>query len=237
MLATLNRQLFEATTFDSGALGLTTSVIHQFTAAGVYSASIRRDGKPMGTATFEVRDDATAMQLNIDLATTTLGTSAADGCRCETHDGIAQPVSTKGYVVFHATSGTGWSVHIGEGKEVSFDSQRLQKGDIFALTLIEPTRYKVENRLGSAKGSVEVSFTQADAKRLHELNPVTVTVGKAFDPDHVKLISTQGLIFRIETEARIVISRQEKRKPEPKRGPVRIQRVRLAEGRQARKTS
>ncbi|SFJ46150.1 hypothetical protein SAMN04515648_4164 [Phyllobacterium sp. CL33Tsu] len=233
MLANLNRQLFEATVFDSGALGLTTSIVHQFTVAGVYSATVRKDGKHMGNVSFEVRDDATSMQLDIDLAKTQQGSK--DGCCCGTEAG--QPVSSKGYVVFHTTSGTGWSVHVGEGKQASFDSTRLTKGDIFALTLLEPTRYGIENKLGSAKGSVTVEFSKGDAKRLSELKPVMVTAGKKFDPENFKLIATQGLVFRIETDARIVISRKEARKAEPDKGRIRFQRPRIVETRPARKAS
>jgi hypothetical protein len=235
MLAKLNRQLFEATVFDSGALGLTTSVVHQFTVAGIYAATVRKNGKPMGNVTFEVSDDAAAMQLDIDLAKSQ--GSLGNECCCGSHDGASHSVSTKGYVVFHTTSGTGWSVHIGEGKQATFDSTRLTKGDIFALTLLEPTRYKIENKLGTAKGSVEVGFTQADLKRLSELKPVMVSVGKSFDPEHFKLISTQGLVFRVETDARIVITRQEKRKAEPKRGLIRFHRPKAAETRPTRKAS
>lgn len=215
MPATLNRQLFEATVFDSGALGLTTSVVHQFTTAGIYTASVRKDGKHTGNVTIVVNDDATAMQLAIDLAET----QASPG---DPKDG-GQSVSTKGYVVFHTTSGTGWSVQIGEGKQVVFDSARLTKGDIFALTLLEPTRYKIENKLGSAKGSIDVRFTRADVKRLSKLKPVTVTVGKSFDPGHFKLISTQGLALRIESDARIVITRQEKRATRPARSNAHLE--------------
>jgi len=233
MLANLNRQLFEATVFDSGALGLTTSIVHQFTAAGIYSATVRKNGKPIGNVSFEVRADATAMQLDIDLAKTQ--GSEKDDCCCTT--GPAPTVSPKGYVVFHTTSGTGWSVHVGEGKHASFDSTRLTKGDMFALTLLEPTKYKIENKLGSAKGSVEVEFTKGDVKRLSELKPVMVTAGKSFDPDSFKLVSTQGLVFRIETDARIVISRKDKRKAEPRGGPIRFQRPRIVEIRPSRKAS
>jgi hypothetical protein len=208
MAATLNRQLFEATVFDSGALGLSTSVVHQFTAAAIYAASVRRDGKHTGDVTIVVSDDAAAIQLAIDLAKAQAGPG-------DPHGGGRQSVSTKGYVVFHTTSGTGWSVQLREGKRVVFDSTRLTKGDIFALTLIEPAHYKIENKLGSAKGSAEVRFTRADVKRLSELKPVTVSVGKSFDPEHFKLISTQGLVYRIETDARIVITRREKRATRP----------------------
>jgi hypothetical protein len=202
MAAALNRQLYEATVFDSGALGLSTSVVHHVTTAAIYWASVSRDGKHTGDVAIVVSDDAAAVQLAIDLAKVQPG---------DPHGASRQTVSTKGYVVFHATSGTGWSVQLRLGRRVIFDSTHLKKGDIFALTLIEPAHYKIENKLGSAKGSAEVRFTRADVKRLSELKPITVEVSKSFDPQHFKLISTQGLIYRIETDARIVITRREKR--------------------------
>src|SRR4029450_10898081 len=108
MKARLNRQLFEATIFDSGALGLTTSVVHQFAEPGIYAASVRRGGVHVGVSEFEVRGDATEMQLDVDLAAVGNG-ERKDDCDCGPHD--LPVVSQKGYVLFHATSGSGWSVH------------------------------------------------------------------------------------------------------------------------------
>jgi hypothetical protein len=225
MKARLNRQLFEETVFDSGALGLTTTVVHQFTQPGVYAASVHRDGAHVGVFKFEVRGDASETQLDINLAT--VGQRKTD---CDCGPGQALPmVSPKGYVLFHATSGSGWSVHVGEGKKKTFDSKRLTAGDMFALTLLEPTKYRMENKLGGAKGSIDVSFSPADAKRLGSLQPVMVTLERAFAPDAIKLIATQGLVFRIEAEARIVISRHGRRDPEPARGPFRVHAPRIVE--------
>jgi hypothetical protein len=227
MKAILNRQLFEATVFDSGALGLVTSLVHQFTAPGVYRASVRRDGRDVGETAFEVRDDAPAMQLDIDLAATKSRARGDDDCCCGEPSHPAPPtVSTKGHVLFHATSGSGWSVHVGLGERTVFDSLRLTKGDMFALTLLEPTKYRVENTQSGARGSAEVSFTKADAARLKELQPLMVTAGTAFQPAELQLVSTQGLIFRVEADSRVVITRQERRQPEPKRGPIRFHRPR-----------
>lgn len=227
MKARLNRQLFEETVFDSGALGLTTSVAHQFGEPGVYAASVHRGDVHAGVFEFEVRGDATEMQLDIDLAAVGRGERKKD-CDCGPQRGLPL-VSPKGYVLFHATSGSGWSVHVGEGKKKAFDSERLTAGDIFALTLLEPTKYRMENRLGGAKGTIDVSFSRADAKRLGSLQPVIVTLKGAFAPEAIKLVATQGLVFRVEAEARIVISRQGRRDPEPARGPFRVHRPRLAE--------
>jgi len=227
MKARLNRQLFEETVFDSGALGLTTSVVHQFAEPGVYAASVRRDGLHVGVYEFEVRGDATQTQLDIDLAAVGRGERKKD-CDCGPQRSLPV-VSQKGYVLFHATSGSGWSAHVGEGKKKMFDSERLTAGDMFALTLLEPTKYQMENKLGGAKGTIEVSFSPADAKRMGSLQPVMVTLKNAFAPEAIKLVATQGLVFRVEAEARIVISRQSRRDPKPARGPFRVQRPRIAE--------
>ncbi len=224
MLTALNRQLFEATVFDNGALGLGTSVVHRFAVAGVYEAAVRKDGKHVGNVTFEVWDDAATMQLDIDLAMAERGMNAG-----------RQSVSSKGYVVFHATSDTGWSVHICDGGQAIFESTHLTSGDMFALALLEPGRYRIENKLGSASGSVEVRFTKDDVRRLIDLKPVVVNVGKSFGPQHVKLIATQGLVFRIEDDARIVITRQNKGGAEPKRGATRFPRLPISSSRTARK--
>lgn len=238
MGAILNRQLFEATVFDSGALGLVTSVVHQFAAPGVYRAAVRRDGQDVGETAFEVRDDAAGLQLDIDLAATRPRAAGEDDLCCEKQSHAPLPtVSTKGYVLFHALSGSGWSVQVGAGERTAFDSLRLTKGDMFALTLLEPTRYRIENTHSGAKASAEVSFSETDAKRLGELQPLMVTAGAAFEPKALKLVSTQGLVFRVEADARIIITRQEPRGPEPKRGPIRFHRQRLSETRQGGRPS
>ncbi len=226
MIPRLNRQLFEATVFDSGALGLTTSVIHQFTEPGIYRASVRRDGRHVGETMFEVHGDAARMQLDIDLAAAHPGRERKDDCCCGESDDEPPTVSPKGYVLFHAKSGSGWSVRIGEDEPAAFDSMRLTKGDMFALMLLEPTRYRIENAISQVRASAEVGFSDADARRLSGLLPVTVDAGAAFNPEALKLVSTQGLVFRIESDARIVITREEKRDPEPRRGARRVQRPR-----------
>ena len=175
---------------------------------------------------FEVHGDAARMQLDIDLAAAHPGRERKDDCCCGESDDEPPTVSPKGYVLFHAKSGSGWSVQIGEDEPAAFDSMRLTKGDMFALMLLEPTRYRIENTISQVRASAEVGFSDADARRLSGLLPVTVDAGAAFNPEALKLVSTQGLVFRIESDARIVITREEKRDPEPRRGARRVQRPR-----------
>lgn len=229
MQTVLRRQLFEETSFDSGALGLTTSVIHQFAKPGVYAATVMQNGRPVGEIGFEVDADAADMQLDLDLASIMEGRGAEKDCGCGDKASVMPTVSPKGYVLFHATRGGGWSAVVGDARKPQFDTRRLGKGDLFALVLMEPARYTVENTLGKARGTIEVGFSKVDARKLPDMQPVTVEAGEAFRPEAIRLTATQGLVFQVGSDARIVIARQGKREPEPKRGPMRFARPRPAE--------
>ncbi|NTV47202.1 MAG: hypothetical protein HGB11_11925, partial [Chlorobiales bacterium] len=152
----INRQLFTQKTFDSGALGPMTSVIHQFARPGRYLASIRKQGSPVGTFSFFVDEKSETMQLDIDLATVTSRKAGAKADDCDCHSQALPVVSPKGYVIFFASGGSGYSVQAGneESKEAEFDSEKLKEGDLFALTLLEPTRYSMVNQLADAKGEI-----------------------------------------------------------------------------------
>ena len=212
MSVRIKRELFTQKIFDSGSLGIMTSVIHQFARAGSYQASVLKDGKIIGSFGFTVEDSEKASQLTIDLATVASGfnrRNKADDCNCiETES--AHVVSSNGYVVFYASTGSGYSVRVGQAgdRAADFDSARLNSGDFFTLALLEPTTYSVINREGRAKTDIAVSFKPQDAKRLRGLEPVYVDVkGEVFKPLRIKLISTQGLIFRIYEPARIVVEK------------------------------
>ena len=62
--ALVNRHVFTTRVFDSGALTVLASVIHQFPEPGKYIVSIRRDDAVVGSTRFEVVADG-PMQLNI----------------------------------------------------------------------------------------------------------------------------------------------------------------------------
>jgi len=217
MRATLNRQLFTIATFDSGSLGMLASVVHQFSTPGRYQAAIQRHGVPAGTTEFEVSAESETMQLSIDLADS--GPSQRSECECERRKATVPTLSSRGYVLFFASSGTsGYSVVVGEVGEKGaphFDSQNLTSGDLFALSILEPTSYGMINRAGKASGEIVVSFSSEDAKRLKSLETQFVDVSKIrFDPATVGLTSTQGLVFRVHDNARIVI---EKRSAKPRK--------------------
>jgi hypothetical protein len=223
---TINRQLLNTAIFDSGALGPLTSLVHQFSSPGIYVALVRHNGKTAHETRFEVSTTSTNMQLNIDLATPTIDLAKSAGCDCE-KGALAQlpSVSPNGYVLFHASTGSGYSVVAGLGSDKPvFDSAKLEKGDLFALSLMEPTSYAMSNSLGKAKGEITVSFSKEDVKRLSSLETQMVDVSKNdFKPASLKLLSTQGLVFRVQESARIVVERTGAVSEKTSRQKTRIQ--------------
>jgi hypothetical protein len=211
MTAILNRQLLNTNSFDSGALGMLDMVVHQFSYPARYHAVVMRGGHTVAEVPFTVDEKSEAMQLDIDLAQAErdAGDKPHD-CRCHDETQPAAVVSPKGYVLFHASSGTGYSVVVSnENDKTRFDSTQLGKGDLFALSLLEPAVYSLANTVNDAAGEIYVTFTAEAAKRIHELETRYVNVtAKKFDPDRIEVSSTQGLVFRLEAPGRIVIAKK-----------------------------
>jgi hypothetical protein len=209
MKATLNRHPFTATAFDSGSLGALTSVIHQFSSPGRYVAVVQQAGRGVGSVVFEASEASTNLQLDIDLSSASVAGRTSVDCDCKVRVADLLVVSTKGYVLFHASKGEGYSTAVGfddpKGNPL-FDSTKLREGDLYALSLLRPAKYSIVNSAGKAKGTIEVTFSQTDAKRLRALETQYVQAGlDTFTPANLKVTSTQGIVFRVTDAARIVI--------------------------------
>lgn len=223
MTAKVNRQLLDTTTFDSGALGMLAMVAHQFSSPGRHHAVVKRSGKPVANFYFIV-DDRGEMQLDIDLARTHRDADLAPS-DCECKDELkAGPsiVSPKGYVLFHASSGSGYSVVVMNETDRGprFDSTTLGKGDLFALSLLEPAKYSLINKENGAKGEINVAITQDGLKQIRNLETRYVTAASKFDPERFEVISTQGMVFRIEVPSRIVIQKEKSNLDEERMKPT-----------------
>lgn len=211
MQARLNMQMLNTTSHDSGALGPLAMVVHPFTTPGHHRGVVVRHGRPLGDFSFVVDAQCEVMQLDIDLARVgRRDGSAAPDCGCHADEAGARRVSPKGYVLFHASSGSGYAATVGsDGAKAVFDSTRLSDGDLFALSLLEPGAYRMDNTLSGARGSIEVAFNEEIARRIRALDTVYVDAqGKRFSPGSVALASSQGLVFRIHEPSRIVIARE-----------------------------
>lgn len=211
MKAKVNIQLLRTTTFDSGALGMLAMVIHQFSSAGRYRATIKQRGHAVTEVDFEVDDNSKVMQLDIDLAQAVRSAKARpESCGCTSEKQTTRVVSPKGFVLFHASSGGGYSVAVSktEGKVV-FDSTNLGEGDLFAVSLLEPGTYSMANTIGSVEGEIVVSLTPEAAKRIKTLETLYIDVSqKKLDPKGIEVASSQGLVFRIKDSARILIEKR-----------------------------
>ena len=229
--AMINRQLFTTRVFDSGALTVLASVIHQFGEAGLYYVTIRRGDAVLGTTRFQVSTESTAMQLNVDLAVAgSAGArsafirgarAASKDCHCGSsvseapHAATAagpRIVSTKGYVQFFVSQGEGGlsaSIAKESGNKVLFDTTALGSGDLFALSLLAPAKFSMVNKAASATGTITVTLSKEVLRNLKATAPVYVDASKgAFAPKDVQLSSAQGLVFRVKDAARIVVTQE-----------------------------
>lgn len=187
-------------------------VLHQFSSPGRYRASISSRGKGHRYVTFDVDAKSEVMQLDIDLAgaiTSKEKKSLSEASRGK-RDEQAGILSPKGYVLFHASSGSGHSVIVSDSLgRVVFNSTKLGNGDLFAVSLLEPGSYSMKNSIDSSGGEISVSLPEKMFGRMHELETKYVDVSeKKLDPQRMDLISTQGLVFRIKSPARIVIANE-----------------------------
>jgi hypothetical protein len=212
MLARVNLQLIKTTAFDSGAIGMLAMVLHQFSSPGRYRAAISSRGRGHRYITFDVDSKSEVMQLDIDLAAaiTLKGKEGISGASRGKREEQAGTLSPKGYVLFHASSGSGYSVIVADSLgRVVFNSAKLGNGDLFAVSLLEPGGYSMKNSIDSSGGDISVTLPEKMFGKLREVETKYVDVSeKKLDPQRIDLISSQGLVFRIKSPARIVIAKE-----------------------------
>lgn len=211
MNAKINLQLLKTTTFDSGALGMLAMVLHQFSSIGRYRVLILNKGKALKYIDFEVDGKSEATQLNIDLAQSVLKEKACLAAKPGIKSGeqTVRVVSPKGYVLFHASTGFGYSAIVSDGVgRVVFDSTKLGDKDVFAVSMLEPGNYSMTNTTGPVAGEIVVSLPPEAARQMKTLETQYIDVTeKKLDPPRIELISSQGLVFRIKGKARISIAK------------------------------
>lgn len=230
MKAKVNIQLLETTTFDSGALGMMAMVLHQFRSTGNYRAAIMEQGRLVTDVDFQVDEKSEVMQLDLDLAQTVQqAKTRPKDCDCKSENQTTRVVSPKGYVLFHASSGNGYSVTISNGgSNQVFDSTKLGEGDLFAISLLEPANYSMRNTMGSAAGEIVVRLKPEMAKQIKTLETRYVDVSaKTFDPERIELTSSQGLVFRIKGTARILVEKNDPSRAERAKPIIRWQKLQM----------
>lgn len=103
-----------------------------------------------------------------------------------------------------------------------FDSRMLNKGDILAVTLLQPGVYVAESQGGKAE--ISVAYPTREAFSKGPLPPVTVQVTeRGFDPGSVRVMSSQGQVYQIMGPARVRITmlKRAEEPPQPEPAPPR----------------
>jgi hypothetical protein len=220
MSARFNSLFLNQTTFDSASPLGSAVVVHRFDDEGEYDVELGREGAVPDRVVLSVAPRAKKAQasqassVTIDVAGAAPGTIA--GLRHSKLD-------AGGYTAFtsaHARSSGSVIVARKRGaKDAEFDSRRLGEPDIFAVTLVRPGLYAVRNTLAKAEGRIVVTYPVVGERPYRPADPVGVLcTTKGFDPERLEIGPAQGIIFRFDTAAHLVVELLE---PDdgPKAGP------------------
>jgi hypothetical protein len=192
----LRTELFTQVTFDSGALSPLTQVVHQLKGPGRYAGSVLHGDQVIAAFTIAVEREAAAQQVSLDL-------SSLHRADCDLN---AYSLREGGYVLLHASRGSGYAATLAAGEELAFDSRSLGDGDLFAATILRPGAYEATNELGRTKARLRVPYPEARKERYVPPDPVRVAShGDGFDPSEFELSAAQGLVFEARDLARVTI--------------------------------
>ena len=210
MKPSINQQWLHLTSFDSSAPSGGATVLHRFGTPGEYRVMFRQGEATLGQALLAVANDtpskgAPAAHVSFDLTRLAYPKNLANGTAQREY----LAVTPDGYVSFTDSGKLKPFAVVVESmsdKAAGFDSRRLGRGDLFALTLFRPGQYRVVNELAHYEGQITVAYPVIGDQPYRPPEPLSVECAdKGFQPQVIELKPAQGLIFRINTGARIKI--------------------------------
>lgn len=224
-----NRHVLAATRVDSGALTQVGVVLHRFDEPGTYQCRVFRRERLAGRCFVVVDPNAGASDATVDLAEVGHNGSTPSTGAIEADDPTYR-VHPNGVVIFHVSRGSG-SYHViasrsrdgDEGFETVFDSTSLGTDDVFLARPVRPGRYTVTNAHSNAEGKLVVTRPE-EGDLFTPRVPVSATIGGAVDPERVETVAAQGVAYRVERRARIVVEHEADLEPDREhedREPVR----------------
>jgi hypothetical protein len=205
----LNRSLFMRRPLQATSLTTLTTLIHRFQAPDSYELFIRRDGSLIHRAPVQVADGG-VFQINIDMA----------GSFDERYT-----IAPTGALGFYVSSGEArYSVTIdrivGKERKVVLDSSAgVPAGDLFAVTLVRPGRYRVTDAANKIDGVISVEMPAAPAptlrkdaaaakprERFRSDVPTSVQIGRGeIKPKEVRILAGQTVVFDCTVAANLRI--------------------------------
>lgn len=242
----LNRSLFVQRAFDSGAIGVLTTLMHRFGESGDYDLFVSSGGRTVARMMVRVVDSNATYQHNLDLAN--LHSGERECCR-EEADVL---LHTGGVLGFYASQGSAsFQVEVqrlgGKDKQVLLDNaEQVPGGDFFAVTPLQAGVYRVSDSLNKAemllrvampplpgKGKKPAAGKEKKARTDREYRPdqpTLVDAGKGgFGRKEVSLYSGQALVFQCKQAARLRVEMEKPDQPTSK-PPKSIRRGKSAAG-------
>ncbi|MCA0246351.1 MAG: hypothetical protein LCH93_07010 [Proteobacteria bacterium] len=219
MSTLVNTAMLRATVFESDALGVLASIIHPLT-VGEYEGEVHYGKAVVGTFGITVTEDAEPSSVQIDL--NVIAGPNANGLPRKYRATTAK--EQVGYAVFYASKGSrGFQVVLRGNGELAFDSRRLQSGDMYAVTLIRPGRYKMHAGRNGLVGRIDVGRAKAGEKFESEARTVAVEE-KGFSPDAVAMESGSSVVFALASATNITVALEGEGEATAVRpaGPIRI---------------
>lgn len=236
MKALINQRFLTQTQFDSAAPTGSAVVAHELDGDGSYEVAIAREDEVVTSLPMQVmpRDRMAAK------AAETAPAQAASVARDSVSVDLSKLVRGTTPPELPSLAGPGWvsftssqpvpGHHVvvrrvegeeGKGADV-FDSRRLGERSVFAVTLLQPGRYSVQNAIGGTKAEVVVSYPQVGDTPYRPPAPLQVEVTETgFPEERMALSPAQGIVFRFRTEARIeieLVEPDEGPSPDPRPG-------------------
>jgi hypothetical protein len=195
--------LLTRTTFDSASLASQASIAHPLPTAGRWRLdAFGARGVALWSMDILVRDGG-APRIAVDLAHPS---PPSDCC------GVgARPLAPHGMLNLSLQSprdGGFALLHGSRRGDPVWDSRRLGPGDHYACMPLRPGLYGVANRLGPARGSVQVTYPvprAPDATGRPAPGPALVKVGRAIDPGQLTIGPGQVLVFEIGAPAHLTV--------------------------------
>lgn len=211
MRAKINRHIFEQTRFDSGNLAQMGFVVHQYEKSGRYQVDVYRQDELKTSFYIDVDSDSREQQISVDLAKMDAEHQkrGKTNCCCEGED--AKFVLDKdGYALFYVGSGSGGYRVISSplrdrDEDLLFDSTKLNKGDLYGLTLLRPGDYSVKELSNKRESRIAVSAVKPCKTKYVPPEALHLDMEKLSAKQTLEMQQAQGIVFRAQHHDRVVI--------------------------------
>jgi hypothetical protein len=199
---TIAFRLVQQTSFDSGVPSGTAVIAHPVATTGSFTISIikgaeevvRRRSLIVGPAPGA---RAASGAVSVDLVVPAVATADLEA---------PLEVAAGGWATFSASSGDGAAVRITDAQGgTEFDSRRLGAGDLFAVTLVRPGRYRVTETGSGITLDARVTYPRPGPTPYRPADPQRVHFAAGFDPATVELGPGQGLVVEVGEVAHMVV--------------------------------